>query len=246
MKNKIICVCLLLVMCPMLMSLTSQVIEADFSGIEEKESTNQGIVENPYTDSPWSNPFVDVDVTSWYFEAVKYVNSRGWMLGSSEVDFLPNTQAIRGTIVQSLYFFDGRPSDIGTSKFKDVSPAIWCYEPVTWAYNKGIVSGYDDETFGIQDYITREQFATILYRYMDYKGYDKSKSVDLSSYEDKDEISSWALEAISWANAEGLINGRTETSLVPKGTITKAEVAVILMRFNENVVDQYKISANLY
>lgn len=97
------------------------------------------------------------------------------------------------------------------------------------------VAGYSDELFGPNDTITREQMATILYRYAQHKGYDTTAKADLSKYTDAAQIGPWATEAIRWANAEGLVNGTSATTLTPKGSATRAQVAVILTRFCEKV-----------
>ena len=100
----------------------------------------------------------------------------------------------------------------------------------------GIVTGYSDELFGPNDTITREQMATILYRYAQYKGYDTTGKADLSKYTDAAQVSSYAEEAVRWANAEGLINGTSATMLSPKSDAIRAQVAAILTRFCQNIV----------
>lgn len=99
-----------------------------------------------------------------------------------------------------------------------------------------IMRGYSDTEFGPDDPVTRQELATILFRYADYKGYDTTARADLSRYEDVNEVAEWALEAMQWVNAEGLITGTTATMLSPTSNASRAEVAVILMRFCENVV----------
>lgn len=95
--------------------------------------------------------------------------------------------------------------------------------------------GYSDELFGPNDTITREQMATILYRYAQYKGCDTAAKADLSKYTDAAQVGSWASDAIRWANAEGLVNGTSAATLTPKGSATRAQVAVILTRFCQNI-----------
>ena len=109
---------------------------------------------------------------------------------------------------------------------------------VIWATKNEIVNGYGNGKFGPTDNITREQMATILFRYAQFKKYDTSTSNALTGYSDFSSISVFSLKALKWANAEGLINGRTATTLSPKGTATRAEVAAILHRFVENVVNK--------
>ena len=106
---------------------------------------------------------------------------------------------------------------------------------VYWARMNGIVAGYSDELFGPNDTITREQMATILYRYAQHKGYDTTAKADLSRFTDTAQVGSYAVETIRWANAEGLVNGTSATTLSPKGSATRAQVASILTRFCQNI-----------
>ncbi|MCI8849839.1 MAG: S-layer homology domain-containing protein, partial [Oscillibacter sp.] len=105
-----------------------------------------------------------------------------------------------------------------------------------WASANGIVNGYSDGTFRPNNPITREQMAAFLYRYAGYKGRDISARADLNGYLDAAQIAGYAVEPIQWANAQGLINGTSSTTLSPTGNATRAQVAVILTRFAQNVV----------
>ena len=98
-----------------------------------------------------------------------------------------------------------------------------------------MVNGISDSSFAPETAITREQLATILYRYAQLKGYDVSVSGDLSGYADASQISEYAITAMQWANENDLITGNTATTLNPQGNVTRAEVATILMRFIENM-----------
>ena len=119
----------------------------------------------------------------------------------------------------------------------DVAAGAWYAEAVRWAASDGIVTGTSATSFAPGDPVTREQLAAILYRYAGYKGYDTSTGgMSLAAYTDANRISCYALTAMRWANGEGLITGKTSTTLDPKGTATRAEVATILMRFCEDVV----------
>ena len=104
-----------------------------------------------------------------------------------------------------------------------------------WASENGIVNGVDEDLFAPDASITREQLATMLLRYAEYKSYNTSGRSDLSDFTDADQIGDWAKAAFSWAHAEGLIYGRSENTIAPQGTATRAEIATILMRFLENV-----------
>ena len=118
--------------------------------------------------------------------------------------------------------------------FVDVDEKAWYADAAAWAYEIGIVSGYDNGCFGPDDEITREQMALILMNYARYKGYSTKKANKLDKFIDAVEINSWALDAVRWANAEGMMNGRGGDSIAPLGTATRAEVATILMKFLEN------------
>ena len=177
----------------------------------------------------------DVGADAWYHACVDYVIENGLMYGIADDRFGPDVTTSRAMIVTILYHLEGSPAVGGAKPFDDVAAGSWYADAVAWAEEKGIVNGYGNGKFGPDDLITREQFAAILFGYATFKGYDVSKSADLSKYTDAGDISDWALPAMKWANAEGLITGRTVTTLVPKGDATRAEAAAILMQFLENV-----------
>ena len=179
-------------------------------------------------------PFTDVASSEWYYEAVQYVYNNELMNGMSATTFEPNSTTTRGMIVTMLYRLENEPT-AASAGFTDVAAGQWYTDAVNWAAANNIVNGYGDDQFGPTDTITREQMAAILYRYAQYKGYDVTASADLSAYTDAANISSYAVSAMQWAVSEGLINGITDTTLVPGGSATRAQVAAILMRFCENV-----------
>ena len=186
----------------------------------------------------WTNPFMDVAEDAWYYDAVRYVNENGLMAGTSANTFAPDLTTTRGMIVTILYRLAGSPNiedEIWGYPFQDVDADAWYATAVYWARMNGIVAGYSDELFGPDDTITREQMATILYRYAQYKGYDTTAKADLSKYTDATQVGSWALDAIRWANAEGLINGTSDTTLSPQGSATRSQAAMILTRFRQNI-----------
>lgn len=178
-----------------------------------------------------SRHLVDVDKTQWYHEAIDYVIVKSLMQGMSATTFEPNTPTTRGMIVTILHRLEGEPAAANTAEFTDVPENQWYAKAVAWAAENGIVLGFGDGSFGPMQTITREQFAAIMMRYCDYKGYDTAARADLSGYTDAGNISTWAVENMRWANAAGLITGRSETTLVPGGSATRAEAAQILMRF---------------
>lgn len=183
-------------------------------------------------------PFVDVPGDAWYAGGVRYVYAHGLMNGTGNWRFSPNRTTTRAMIVTILYRLEGSPRVYGTSQFGDVEAGSWYEDAVIWATQNDIVEGYTSKTFGPNDPITREQMAAMLYRYADYCRCDMSagRYVDLSKYSDMNEISDYAIPALRWAVGEEIIEGRTGKRLAPTDTATRAEVAVMLMRFCEDVI----------
>ena len=176
--------------------------------------------------------FTDVSADDWFYDAVQYVYDAGMMNGTSATTFSPNGTITRGMIVTMLYRLEGEPNVTITGKFGDITPATWCAEAVSWAAANGVVNGYENGLFGKDDPITREQLAAILYRYADLKGYDISDSADLSSFSDTASVSKYAVPALEWACGAGIVKGN-DGRLLPKSTGSRAEAAVMLMRFME-------------
>lgn len=181
----------------------------------------------------------DVDTSAWYHEAVDYVLVNGLMSGYGNGVFGPNDHLSRAQLCQILYNKEGRPAVTGNSAFTDVANGAWYFDAVTWAAENGIVGGYGGGLFGPEDNITREQLAAILYRYAQAKGYDVSVGEDTNilSYADALDVSEWAIPAMQWACGSGVINGVTDSTLVPQGNATRAQAATMLMRFCEYYAD---------
>lgn len=179
-------------------------------------------------------PFTDVKSGDWFQDAVAYVYDKGMMTGTSATTFAPNSTTTRGMIVTILYRLENEPA-AGTSSFADVASGAYYAKAVAWAAENGVVTGTTATTFAPDAPITREQMAAILYRYATLKGYDVSQKADLSGYTDAGTISAYASDAMAWANAQGLITGVTNTTLAPKSSATRAQVATILMRFCETI-----------
>lgn len=175
-------------------------------------------------------PFTDVNENDWFYDVVLYAYDNGLMTGVSATEFAPNQTTTRGMIVSMLARLEGVTSaeDAG---FADVAANDWYATAVNWAASVGVVNGYEDNTFRPNAPITREQMAAILYNYADYKGYDVSARADLSDYADAADVSSWAEDVLAWANAEGLINGMTATTIDPQGATTRAQTAAMFERF---------------
>lgn len=177
--------------------------------------------------------FRDVKNTDWFYDAVRFVLEKGLMVGTSTDTFEPELLVTRGMLVTILHRLENQPLALNNN-FTDVVADDYYYDAVTWAQQNGIILGIDETKFGPNESITREQFATILYRYYLYKNTGAvGIRADLSKFEDGVTISEYALTALQWAVAEGLIKGRGELTLAPKGNATRAETAAILQRLKE-------------
>ena len=179
-------------------------------------------------------PFTDVE-GHWALEAIEYAYVNDLMSGTSATVFAPDATLNRAMLATILYRLEGKPAVQTKNTYTDVAAGTWYTDAVIWASENGIVTGYGNGKFGPTDNITREQMAVMLYRYAAYKNYDVTNASDLQGFIDMQSISAWALNAIKWANAEKLINGRTAQTIVPGGNATRAEAAAILMRFRENI-----------
>ncbi|HMM05146.1 MAG TPA: S-layer homology domain-containing protein [Clostridiales bacterium] len=175
--------------------------------------------------------FSDVDITQWYHEGIDFVLQAGLFVGTSETKFSPNTNMTRAMLVTMLWRIEKEPVSNAANPFTDVPANTWYTAAVIWATETGVIKGYDQDTFGSKDPITREQMATILYRYASVKGYDVSAADSLNQFTDAGKVSPWAADAVKWAVAEGLIHGVKATLLDPGGKTSRAQVATILMRF---------------
>lgn len=179
--------------------------------------------------------FADVAADAWYADAVQYVYENGMMSGTSETTFSPDLTTTRGMIVTILYRMENEPAVTGTTAFTDVAADQYYANAVAWAAQNGIVSGTTATTFAPNNAITREQMAAILYRYAQFKGYDVSVKADLSVYTDAAQVSTYATDAMAWANGAQLITGTSQAMQTPASNATRAQVATILMRFCENI-----------
>jgi hypothetical protein len=178
-------------------------------------------------------PFKDLRDNDWYYESAVYAYENDLFKGTGETNFSPDGDMTRAMLVMVLYRFDGTAESF-TSSFSDVASGDWYKEAVAWAAAKGVVSGLDNGSFAPNANITREQLATILYRYGKAKNYNVSALASLDSFKDGRLTSSYAADAMQWAFGAGLISGKGDGILDPKGKATRAEVAAILMRFIKN------------
>ena len=189
-----------------------------------------------------SSYFTDVRTDSWYYEAVTFVADRGYFNGTGGGLFTPNMNMNRGMFVTVLGRMAGVDVDhySGESTFSDVSSDKYYAPYVAWGVEAGIVKGFEDGTFQPKKDITREQMAAMMRRYCDYCGIslDMSNENWMGRYTDYDEISSWALEDMTWAVSVGLMKGKTNTTINPKDMATRAQVAQVIKNFCDKVLYQ--------
>lgn len=169
----------------------------------------------------WINPFTDVNESDWFFNAVRFVNVNGLMQGTSADRFSPGINLSRAMVVTILARQYG--ADI-------TGGATWYSGAMEWGVSVGLTDGTNPNAD-----ITREQVATMLYRYAGIIGQSTDNSGNLMEFHDMFDISNWSMDAMRWASYNGIITGRTATTLVPGGTATRAEAATILQRFVENI-----------
>ena len=192
-------------------------------------------------DKPWI--FTDVAQDGqWKHQSVKYVWDNSIMNGISGTTlFAPDDSLTRAMFATVLYRMAGRPTVEFTTKFSDVKAGQWYSDAIIWANQQGIVAGRGDGSYGIDQYITREQIAKMLYEYARVRGYDITARKELSFFTDEKEVSSWAVGYMQWATAVEMITGKPNTDetyrMDPKGQATRAECAAMLMRF-ENRYDK--------
>ena len=190
----------------------------------------------PASDSKPKFPFTDVSTSDWFYSDVMFVYENGLFSGTDSRSFSPNASMTRAMLVTVLYRLEGEPAGTGSSSFSDVRSGSYYEKAVAWAAANGIVTGTGSTSFSPDAKVTREQLAAILYRYAQYKNLDTDAGAKLDSFSDAGNVSGYASEALSWAVSEGLINGASGR-LTPKGDATRAQVAAILHRFVENVMD---------
>lgn len=184
-------------------------------------------------------PFTDVPEGAWYEDAAGYVYKHGLMAGTSATTFAPEVTTSRAMIATILWRMAGSPVVNYAMNYTDVTQGQWCSEAIRWATSEGVVTGYGNGMFGTNDPITREQLATMLWRYAQTEGYDVSigEDTNILSYTDVADLSEYAIPAMQWAVGAGIINGTGDGStLSPQGQATRAQAAVMLMRFCEEYV----------
>lgn len=182
----------------------------------------------------WKNPFTDVAENAWYFNNVKYVNENGMMSGVSETEFAPNESLTRGMIVTVLYRAEGSPAVNKSKPFVDVSADSYYASAVNWAQQNGIVYGVSETEFAPEETVTREQIATMMFRYATYKGVAPTGAWAIRlNYVDLADISDYAMEGVMCCTLQQIMLGKEGNRFAPKENATRAEIAAILQRFME-------------
>lgn len=173
----------------------------------------------------------DVVPGQWFYNSVKYVYDIGMMMGTDITYFSPNDPTTRAMLVTTLYRKFGWSNGLEPNPFSDVKSNEWYTDAVIWAAQNNIVNGYNDGRFGPNDPLTREQMAAIFYRFAAAAGVDVNVDGNIYKFADYGQISSWAIDSMSWACGVGLITGTGNNCLDPKGNATRAQMATILQRF---------------
>ena len=181
--------------------------------------------------------YPDVQKRAWYYNTVKYVSERNMMMGYDNGKFEPEKNMTRAEFTTILYRIAGAPSMKYESCYSDVADNMFYSQAVTWAKCNGIVSGYDDGTFGPNDEITREQMVTILYRYEKFMNGTLTAVGDYSHFSDGNKVSNYASEAMKWAVGNELIKGNDNGTLEAKANTTRAVCASIITRYSDKSGD---------
>ena len=193
---------------------------------------DEPIVEDPVIEDPTIiGEFTDVMENDWFASSVDFVVENKLMAGVSGGKFAPDVTLTRAMLVTVLYRLEGEPATNRSIPFADVDMGAYYANAVSWAKQNGIVAGISENEFAPDLNITREQIASIMFRYAKFKGYDVSASADITSYNDAGKVSDWATESMKYAVGSGLIMGKTETTLNPLDNATRAEFAAIMQRF---------------
>ena len=181
-----------------------------------------------------SDRFLDVTpstVGTWAADSIDFAYDCGLINGVDATRFAPNSPMTRAMLVTVLYRAAGSPEITTTTNFTDLNPGDYYYSAVVWANAKGVVNGITDTAFGPNNPVTRQQIATILYRYAKSTGPVTQHQADLGPFTDRDSLEPYAVEPMAWAVSEGIISGTTPTTLSPLDHATRAQVAVMLHRY---------------
>lgn len=178
------------------------------------------------------NPFDDISKDDWYYEDVINVFEEGLFTGTDNNRFSPKANITRGMFVTVLYRLEGEPAVNRSIPFEDVSADSYYANAVIWAQQNGIIKGFSEKEFAPNKNITREQIAAMMFRFAQYKGYDVTQGgMQIREFDDFENISDYAIAAMTWAVNTGLMRGKTQTTINPQDNATRAEIAAIFSRF---------------
>ena len=181
-------------------------------------------------------PFTDVSQNDWFYDAVKYVYSGKLFSGVSDTEFAPNSPLTRAMLVTVLWRAEGKPYVNYAVSFDDTDENAYYFEALRWAASEKIVEGISDTEFAPDANITREQIAAIMFRYAKFKNIvSDGEQAENLDYIDKNQISGWAAEAVSFCKQLGIMTGDDTNSFNPKNSATRAETAAITQRFSEKL-----------
>ena len=180
--------------------------------------------------------FADVHHGDWFYEAVEYCASRGFMAGTDNGIFSPNVALSRAMVAQILYAMENKPGGAPGGKFSDVKDSDWFAAAVNWCAQAGVVAGMDDGTFAPNANVTREQLATMLCSYTRFKGKDATATGNIDQFSDVGRVSSWAADNVKWAVGHGIMAGKDGNVIDPTGNATRAEMAQMIYRLTTNVL----------
>ena len=200
---------------------------------EKSDSTAAVLTENEEkSDSAKKGRFSDVPEDSWYAQAVNAITDRKIMNGVSEDMFDPDEFSTRGMLAVIIYNMDGT-RDRALWSYLDVAEGKWYTDAIAWCSEKNIMKGYGNGIFAPDDVITREQLVSILYRYAEYRNFGNMETagVELLDFSDNGMISGYAGGPMQWAIKNGIISGKEDKTLDPKGQATRAETAQIIHNF---------------
>ncbi|MBQ2764731.1 MAG: S-layer homology domain-containing protein [Firmicutes bacterium] len=175
--------------------------------------------------------YTDSDPAAWYHKALEYAVVTGLIKGVSETKLAPDDGITRAMFSAIIYRMANEPKTDNLNPFRDVEKSDYYYDAVRWAEEQGIITGYEENIFGGERFITREEMVTILYRFANWENKKITFKEDLNIYEDADKISKFARDAFAFAVENNIVKGTSETTLDPKGLATRAQVAMITMNY---------------
>ena len=191
-------------------------------------------------DDKWNNPFIDVGEDDWFYDAIEYVETKDLFLGTSDNTFSPYMDMTRGMLVTVLWRMEGVPNAQTAMTFTDVAEGSYYHEAIAWAAEHGVVLGFCEDVFAPDDLVTREQMAAILHRYLGFIEFDYVVTSEYRIFADEAAIEDYAKPAIQVMNKLGIIIGtgtdaQGNAVINPSADATRAEVAMMLYRFNSMI-----------